>query len=105
MSWPSGRPSREADVRPLMREISATPEEFARGVRAGFPDACATASGWQIQWRSASAEITLTPLPELVIASLRLPRQHCVIKLAGADQPDRQALLERLDRYQQRGGG
>lgn len=90
---------------PMIREISAAPEEFARGIRAGFPDAFATPQGWQVRWRSATAEITLSPLPELVIASLRLPRQRCVIELAGNDESERQALLERLDRYQQRGGG
>lgn len=89
----------------LVREISAAPEEFARGIRAGFPDAVATAAGWQIHWRSARAEIELTPLPALVIASLQLPRQRCVIVLDGPDESDRQALLDRLDRYQQRGGG
>lgn len=90
---------------PTIREISAAPEEFARGIRAGFPDASATAEGWQIRWLSASAEITLSPLPELVIASLRLPRLRCVIELTGSDETERQELLERLDRYQHRGGG
>lgn len=90
---------------PTIREISAAPEEFARGVKAGFPDALGTAGGWQIRWHSASAEITLSPLPELVIASLRLPRLRCVIQLSGSDESERQALLERLDRYQHRGGG
>lgn len=89
---------------PLVREISAAPEEFARGIRAGFPDALATVDGWQIGWRTAHARIELTALPELVIASLRLPRQRCVIGIEG-EHADCQALLERLDRYQQRGGG
>lgn len=89
----------------LSREISAAREEFARGIAAAFPDARATASGWSLNWRSASAEITLSPLPELVIASLRLPRQRCLIELHGGSEADRMALLERLDRYQQRGGG
>lgn len=89
---------------PLRREISATPEEFARGVQAGFPDAVATPQGWSIHWRAASASIELSPLPPLVIASIRLPRLRCVIALHG-DEADRAALLERLDRYQHRGGG
>lgn len=90
---------------PTIREISAAPEEFARGIRAGFPDACATPQGWHVRWRSASAEITLSPLPELVIASLRLPRLRCEIRLAGSDETERRELLARLDRYQHRGGG
>jgi hypothetical protein len=90
---------------PLIREISASPEEFARGIRAGFPDALATKTGWQIRWRSATATIELSALSELVIASLRLPRQRCVIGIDQGDAEDRTALLERLDRYQQRGGG
>lgn len=90
---------------PLDREISAAPEEFARGILAGFPDAVAMPGGWQIRWRSASARIELSPLPSLVIASLQLPRLRCVIALAGEDAADRAALLERLDRYQHRGGG
>jgi hypothetical protein len=90
---------------PLIREISAAREEFARGIRAGFADAQTTPGGWQVRWQSASATIALSPLPELVIASLRLPRQRCVITLTDGTVPDRQALLTRLDRYQQRGGG
>lgn len=90
---------------PTIRDISATPEEFARGIRAGFPDAVATPHGWRIRWRSASAEITLSHLPERVIASLRLPRLSCVIQLAGSDETECRELLARLDRYQHRGGG
>ena len=90
---------------PLIREISAAREEFARGIRAGFADALCTANGWQIRWQSASATIELSPLPDLSIASLRLPRQRCVITLTDGSAPDRLALLTRLDRYQQRGGG
>lgn len=89
----------------LTREISATPEEFARGIRAGFPDAITTKNGWLIHWESASADIELTALPDLVIASLTLPRQQCVITLREEKPKESDALLARLDRYQQRGGG
>lgn len=89
----------------LIREITASPHEFARGVLAGFPEVRATPTGWYIHWQSAAAEIELAPLPALVIASLRLPRQRCIIRLQGADAVAREALLARLDQYQQRGGG
>jgi hypothetical protein len=86
------------------RDISATREEFARGVRAAFPDARATPEGWQVEHGGAKADISLSPLSDLVIALLRLPRHRCRIRLDGPGA-DRKELLDRLDRYQQRGGG
>jgi hypothetical protein len=89
----------------LSREITATPAEFRRGIVAAFPDAQATADGWQIEWSGASAEIRLGALPDLSIGLLRLTRQTCDITLRGGTAEARAALLDRLDRYQQRGGG
>ena len=88
----------------LRREISATRDEFARGIRAAFPDARSTPDGWQVGWKDARADIVLAPLPPLRIALLQLERHACRIELHG-DAADRAALLDRLDRYQQRGGG
>jgi len=86
------------------RDISATREEFARGILAAFPDARGTPEGWHISYGPARARIALTPLADLVIALLRLPRHRCLIELGGPEA-GRKALLDHLDRYQQRGGG
>lgn len=88
----------------LSREISATRDEFARGIAAAFPDARPTADGWIVDWEGAQATITLAALPDLHIALLRLARHTCRIELAGP-AAHRAALLDRLDRYQHRGGG
>jgi hypothetical protein len=97
------------DTLPIIREISATPAEFERGVRAAFSDArvnsLAGATQWELAWQTARARVELSPIPELRIGGLCLPRLRCVINLSGPDDQHRQNLLQRLDRYQQRGGG
>jgi len=42
------------------RDISATREEFARGIRAAFPDARDTPEGWQVDYRGARADVALS---------------------------------------------
>jgi hypothetical protein len=89
----------------LTREITATREEFARGIVAAFADVMVTADGWTISWGGARAELCLSPLPDLAIGLIRLPRLLCRIDLIGGAAADRSALLARLDLYQHRGGG
>lgn len=89
----------------LTREITASRKEFERGIVAAFENANATPEGWQIEWHGAQAEIHLSPLPDLAIGLIRLPRHACRIALSGGTHENRTALLDRLDRYQQRGGG
>jgi len=93
------------DHREITRDISASMQEFARGIRAAFPDAVAMTTGWQINWLSARAEVSLIPLPDLRIASITLPRQRCHIVLSEDLPGDAARLLARMDQYQQRGGG
>lgn len=52
-----------------------------------------------------SWRITLEPLPDRVIALLRLPRHRVSFRLDGFDAAARAAWIERFSRYFQRGGG
>lgn len=52
-----------------------------------------------------SWRITLQPLPDRVIALLRLPRHRVGFHLDGFDAAARTAWIERFARYFQRGGG
>jgi hypothetical protein len=49
--------------------------------------------------------IALTPLPELCIGLLRLPRLRVAILLAGYDAADTTRFLDRFERYFRRAGG
>lgn len=49
--------------------------------------------------------ITLAPLPDRVIALLRLPRHRVSFRLEGFDETARAAWIDRFRRYFQRGGG
>lgn len=50
-------------------------------------------------------QITLEPLPDRVIALLRLPRHRVGFRLEGFDDAARAAWIQRFQRYFQRGGG
>ena len=52
-----------------------------------------------------SWRITLEPLPDRVIALLRLPRHRVSFRLEGYDPAARSAWIDRFQRYFQRGGG
>lgn len=52
-----------------------------------------------------SWRITLEPLPDRVIALLRLPRHRVSFRLEGFDAAARTAWIDRFARYFQRGGG
>lgn len=57
---------------------------------------CADGRAWRI---------TLEPLPDRVIALLRLPRHRVSFRFEGYDDAARAAWLERFQRHFQRGGG
>lgn len=56
--------------------------------------------GGERSWR-----IALEPLPDRVIALLRLPRHRVKFRLDGFDTATRVAWVDRFARYFQRGGG
>jgi hypothetical protein len=90
----------------LRREVSATPGEFAHGLRNAFPEGL---SGgplvFQVEAGAASMDIELTPGDDRVIALLRLPTLTARIRFTAGDAEARRALLRRMDLAMQRGGG
>ncbi len=90
----------------IEREVSATPAEFAHGLRNAFADGL---SGGPLEFRAghggARMEIRLEPGPDRVIALLRLPTLRAHIRFTAGDADARAALLRRMDLAMQRGGG
>lgn len=93
-------------VEQLDREVSATPQEFARGLAVAFPGQMAGGpANFRITAPEAAMDIELTPLPPRRIASLELPTLRVRIRFVGGNTAQRRALVEHLDRATQRGGG
>ena len=90
----------------IEREVSATPAEFAHGLRNAFPDGL---SGgplvFRIQYGTATMEVRLSPGPDRVIALLRLPTLHVHLRFSAGDADARARMLKRMDLAMQRGGG
>ncbi len=90
----------------LRREVSATPEEFAHGLRNALPDGL---SGgplvFHVDAGSARMDIELTPGDDRVIALLCLPTLTARLCFTAGDAEARRALLRRMDLAMQRGGG
>lgn len=96
----------EAGLDVLEREVSASPEEFAHGLRNAFPVGL---SGGPLDFRvsdaAAAMEIRLTPGTDRVIAVLRLPTLKARIRFTAGDAAARERMLKRMDLAMQRGGG
>lgn len=93
-------------VEVLEREVSASPGEFARGLRTAFPDAVEDGHlRFRCERDGVRLEIALRPGPDLAIAGLRLPRVRVSIRCLGADAAARARVLAHLDLATHRGGG
>lgn len=90
----------------LEREVSASPREFLHGLRLAFP-AGVDAGGETIRASDglAAMEIELVPLPDRRIALLRLPTMRVHIRFTVGSPEQQRAMLARMDRAMQRGGG
>ena len=90
----------------LEREISASPVEFARGLRNALPG-CVEGGPlcFHVARGQVRLEIELTPGPDRVIALLRLPTLRARLRFTAGDPTGRAALLEQMDLAMHRGGG
>lgn len=90
----------------LEREMTATGDDFARGLAAAFGKRVEGGpQSFRIVDNGAAMEIDLRVGPPRVIALLRLPTLRVRIRFT-AGRPDQcLALLERMDRAMHRGGG
>jgi hypothetical protein len=90
----------------LDREVSASPREFLHGLRLAFPEGVAEyGERIRVTDGAATMEIAFTPLPDRRIALLRLPNMRVHIRFTAGSQQQQQAMLARMDRAMQRGGG
>ena len=90
----------------LEREVSASPEEFARSLRNAFPDAEEDSLlQFRVERDGVRLEIDLRRGPDLAIALLRLPTVRVSIRCLGADAAARGRLQAYLDLATHRGGG
>jgi hypothetical protein len=90
----------------VQREVSASLEEFLRGVRAAFPgqvnelaDRIRVGDGGTIM------EITLVPGSPRVFASLSLPTLRVTIRFLAGTPAQQASMLAHMDRAMHRGGG
>lgn len=90
----------------LQREVSATPEEFRRGLLLAFPGKV-TGQGniFNIDSGSAAMEITVSLGSPRAIANLRLPTLHVTLRFTAGSTAAQQEMLARMDRAMHRGGG
>lgn len=90
----------------LEREISASPQEYCRGVRLAFPGQVAEhGTTLRVEDGKATMEIVLTAVAPRALGALALPALKVTIRFSGGTRQQRQALLARMDMATQRGGG
>jgi hypothetical protein len=98
---------RDAEGLALCQDMTISRADFLRSLGQAAGDAPFVVAGPEIRhddgeraWR-----IVLTPLADLVIGSIRLPRHRVAIHLAGYDPAAARRFLERFELYFRRGGG
>lgn len=89
-----------------VRDMAATEQEFRHGLLFAFPSGVHERAGqYRVEHEGATMEIVTAPLPPRVIALLRLPRLEVRIHFTAGTAEQQQAMLARMDRAMQRGGG
>lgn len=95
-----------APPRVVEREMTATPDEFERGLRTAFPDAVEGGPRrFNATYRGTLMELELEPRAPRVIARLALPVLAVTIRFPTAGAAERTAMLAWLDLVTHRGGG
>jgi hypothetical protein len=90
----------------LDRQVSATPEEFARALNAAFPGQVEGGpEDFHVVAFGAALAVHVAAMPSRRIASLVLPNLHVRMRFTAGDAQQRRTLIEYLDRATQRGGG
>jgi hypothetical protein len=88
-------------------EMTISQPEFLRLLPAAVDGATFTASNGEFSHGDAGRgwRIALTPLPDLAIVLIRLPRQRVVFTFRGYATDEIAAFFRRFDLYFARGGG
>lgn len=89
-----------------VRDMATTEREFRQGLAFAFPQGVSEQDGViRVIQGEAAMEVLVAPLPPRVIAALRLPRLEVRIRFTAGTPEQRSAMLARMDRALQRGGG
>lgn len=95
-----------APLETIEREVWATPTEFRHGLDLAFPGRVSECDGiLHASDGDAAMEIALAVLSPRRIALLNLPRMKVSLRMTAGTAPQRSAMLVRMDRAMQRGGG
>jgi hypothetical protein len=90
----------------LERAVTASRDEYERGLRAAFPDAVQGGpERFRATYRGTVMEVQLTPQPPRRIGRLDLPVLAVRISFPAAPAEERVTMLARLDLVTHRGGG
>lgn len=90
----------------LVREVSATIQEFRHGLLLAFPQGVAAdGNTLHVIDGQAAMEIRLAPQAPRIIAALRLPNLQVTIRFTAGAPAERERMLARMDRAMHRGGG
>jgi hypothetical protein len=97
----------DAEVLALSQDMTISRADFLRSLAAAVGDTPFDIAGPELrhEGEDRSWRIVLTPLADLSIGSIRLPRHRVAIHLAGYDPSATQRFLARFELYFRRGGG
>lgn len=98
----------DGEILVLCQDMTISRADFLRSLPAAVnhvPFAADPVSGVRSLDPSQHWRITLTPLPELCVGLLRLPRLRVAILLAGYDAAATTRFLDRFELYFRRAGG
>jgi hypothetical protein len=97
----------ERAVLALSQDMSISRDDFLRGLPGAVDHAPFRIDGDEIRPLDPAARwrIVLSPLADLSIGMLALPRQRVEIFLAGCGAEETQRFLERFELYYRRAGG
>lgn len=89
------------------RRVTATPQEFARDLRQAWPEVVADAGGLRFSLHEGGQvlDIAIEPAGVRRLGLFKLPQLIVHYRFGPGEEPSRRALLVRLDRGMQKGGG
>ena len=89
------------------RRVTATPREFERDLRQAWPDARSSADALRFDLEDGALSLVIEVEPAGVrrLGLFELPQLDVRYRFGAGDESARRALLARLDRAMQKGGG
>ncbi len=90
----------------LVRDVSASVKEYEQGLRQALPGGVTGGpDSFFLQDGEVGIRVDIEPLPDLVIALVRLPRQRVTWHFLSGSEEAKRSCLKRIDWSMKRGGG